>query len=91
MPTYEYECTACNKRFEVFQSIKDDPVKECPVCGKDVRRIISGGLGVIFHGSGFYSNDAKVAPKEAKKEAPKPSEAPCAHCEHAKSGECGAA
>lgn len=57
MPTYEYECKTCSHRFEAFQSISDDPIKNCPECGKEVRRLIGGGLGVIFKGSGFYVTD----------------------------------
>jgi putative FmdB family regulatory protein len=59
MPTYEYECPACSSHFEVFQSIKDDPIEECPTCKGRVKRLIGGGLGVIFKGSGFYSTDNK--------------------------------
>ena len=57
MPTYEYECKSCGHRFDVFQAISDDPVKNCTECGKDVRRLILGGSGVIFKGSGFYVTD----------------------------------
>ena len=57
MPTYEYECLHCNHRFEVFQSMTDEPLDTCPECGKKVRRLIHGGMGVIFKGSGFYSTD----------------------------------
>jgi len=57
MPTYEYECKKCGHRFEVFQSMSDEPVKKCPECGKEVRRLVSGGVGVIFKGSGFYVTD----------------------------------
>jgi putative FmdB family regulatory protein len=63
MPTYEYECKSCSRRFEVFQSMSDEPIKKCPECGKAVRRLVSGGVGVIFKGSGFYVTDA--APKKA--------------------------
>jgi predicted nucleic acid-binding Zn ribbon protein len=35
----------------------DAPVKDCPKCGEDVRRLINGGMGVIFRGSGFYVTD----------------------------------
>lgn len=59
MPTYEYECRACGHSFEKTQSMSDDPVKDCPECGKDVRRLIFGGAGIIFKGSGFYVNDSK--------------------------------
>ena len=65
MPTYEYECKKCSHRFEVFQSMSDAPIKKCPECGKEVRRLISGGAGVIFKGSGFYvtDKDKAVVPK----------------------------
>ncbi|MDR2663366.1 MAG: zinc ribbon domain-containing protein, partial [Treponema sp.] len=46
MPTYEYECKSCGHSFEVFQSISEEPIKECPECGREVRRIIFGGSGV---------------------------------------------
>src|SRR5438046_6791434 len=58
MPTYEYQCDACGKKFEKFQSIKSGPIRKCPFCGKSkVRRLISTGAGLIFKGSGFYITD----------------------------------
>jgi putative FmdB family regulatory protein len=57
MPTYEYECKDCGHTFEAFQSMKDEPIKVCPECGREVRRLINGGSGVIFKGSGFYVTD----------------------------------
>ena len=65
MPTYEYECKKCSYHFEVFQSMSDEPHKSCPKCGKEVRRLIFGGAGVIFKGSGFYVTD-KSAGKGAR-------------------------
>ena len=60
MPTYDYECRSCGYRFETFQSMSDDPLSTCPDCGKEqLRRLISGGTGIIFKGSGFYVNDSK--------------------------------
>lgn len=59
MPTYEYECMECAHRFEVFQSIKDEPVKQCVKCGSGVKRLIGSGAGIIFKGSGFYVTDYK--------------------------------
>lgn len=60
MPTYEYECKDCKSVIEVFQNINDEKLTDCPECetGK-VYRLISGGAGVIFKGSGFYVNDSK--------------------------------
>jgi putative FmdB family regulatory protein len=59
MPTYDYECKACQNRFEVFQNMSDPPVSRCPKCGKGAKRLIGGGLGIIFKGSGFYVTDNK--------------------------------
>lgn len=70
MPTYEYECRTCGHTFERVQNMSDEPVKTCPECGESVRRLIFGGSGVIFKGSGFYVNDSKgknsAAPKADK-------------------------
>jgi putative FmdB family regulatory protein len=58
MPTYDYVCEACKHRFEEFQSIMADALKECPECHrKKLRRLIGPGGGLIFKGSGFYSTD----------------------------------
>ena len=57
MPTYEYECQKCKKPFEVFQSMRDDPLKKCPKCGGKVKRLLGTGAGIIFKGSGFYQTD----------------------------------
>jgi len=60
MPTYEYECRACGKHVDVFQSMKDAPLKKCPACGKmQLKRLVGAGAGIIFKGSGFYCNDYK--------------------------------
>ncbi len=58
MPTYEYICGACNSEFERFQAITASPLRKCPECGRlKVKRKISAGSGIIFHGSGFYETD----------------------------------
>jgi putative FmdB family regulatory protein len=60
MPTYEYACPKCGHQFEAFQSMKDAPLKKCPKCGKSgVKRLIGGGAGLIFKGTGFYITDYK--------------------------------
>jgi putative FmdB family regulatory protein len=69
MPTYEYECKSCGHSFEVFQSMSDEPLKTCVKCGKEVRRLIFGGAGVIFKGSGFYVTDKGKTTKAAKPES----------------------
>lgn len=59
MPTYEYKCTQCNNRFEIFQSMNAEPIKVCPDCGGKVKRLIGSGAGPIFKGTGFYHTDYK--------------------------------
>jgi putative FmdB family regulatory protein len=63
MPTYDYECSSCGHAFEAFQSMSDAPLSSCPECGKAVRRLIGGGMGIIFKGSGFYKNDSRSSSK----------------------------
>jgi putative FmdB family regulatory protein len=51
MPTYEYECTKCGKQWERFQSIKADPEKECPKCGRaTARRKVGIGFAILTGG-----------------------------------------
>ena len=60
MPTYEYVCTKCGHEMEAFQSMKDEPLKQCPACKKaGLKRKVGGGAGLIFKGSGFYITDYK--------------------------------
>ncbi len=82
MPTYEYECHKCGKHFDYFQRMTDEPMKECPVsiCEEEqwghgeLKRLVTGGTGLIFKGSGFYITDyarkntaAVSAPKSKSK------------------------
>ena len=67
MPTYDYECGRCGHTFDAFQSMSDEPLRKCPSCGKSsLRRLIGGGLGVIFKGSGFYVNDSRSSGSGSK-------------------------
>ena len=75
MPTYEYECSACNSTFEAFQQITERPKRKCPHCGRmKAKRLISAGGGIIFRGSGFYQTDYRS--KEYKEKAKAEKEAP---------------
>jgi hypothetical protein len=69
--------------------MSDEPVKKCPECEMEVRRLISGGVGVIFKGSGFYVNDKDRAgtkpgteskTSETAPEASGPATAACNTC-----------
>ena len=75
MPTYDYRCDACGHELEVFQSMSDERLTECPGCGKQkLRRLIGSGAGIIFKGSGFYETDYKRARSPSGKPAEKSSE-----------------
>ncbi|MGA1824688.1 MAG: FmdB family zinc ribbon protein [bacterium] len=79
MPTYDYQCDSCNYTFEIFQNMSDEKIKICPKCGENVRRVIHGGTGIIFKGSGFYVNDyAKKDRNPQPEKAPKSDSAPSA-------------
>ena len=80
MPTYDYRCLKCAREFEVYQGIKEAPLKTCPKCKGKIQRQIGSGAGFIFKGSGFYATDyrkgaasptAGSKPAEPKKDAAK--------------------
>ena len=64
MPNYDYKCDKCSHEFEIFQTMSEDPLKECPQCKGPVRRLIGAGAGLIFKGSGFYITDYKNRKKD---------------------------
>ncbi len=68
MPTYDYECSN-GHRFDYLQSITAEPLTECVTCGEPVRRLIGGGAGIIFKGSGFYVTDSKNGNRDKKASA----------------------
>jgi len=74
MPNYDYTCADCGHEWEAFQSMKDDPLKLCPECDKpSAKRLIGGGAGLIFKGSGFYITDYKNKPSDGDKAKSEPS------------------
>ena len=88
MPTYQYECENCEHTFDHFQSMTDKKLKKCPECGKnELYRLIGGGSGIIFRGTGFYETKYKnkSAPPDKKKDSSK-KDVPS--CPAAESGSC---
>jgi len=70
MPTYDYICNECGERFENFQTMSSRPLAKRPNCEEkncNVTRVISGGSGLIFKGSGFYLTDYKDDRSKADK------------------------
>lgn len=77
MPVYEYQCQACSNQFELRQKFSDEPAKECPKCGGEVKKLISN-TAFTLKGGGWYAEGYGAA-KSA--EAPAcPSGGSCAGC-----------
>ena len=59
MPNYDYKCEKCDQVFEIFQSMNDPKLTDCPRedCDGQVKRLLGTGAGIIFKGSGFYQTD----------------------------------
>jgi putative FmdB family regulatory protein len=73
MPTYEYRCGNCGHQFEKLLKITDESSVECPRCDGLAERLISGGAGLLFKGSGFYITDYRSESyKQAEKKDSKP-------------------
>lgn len=74
MPTYEYRCQKCKKLFDRFQLITSEPIRTHPKCGGRVKRLMGGGSGFLFKGSGFYITDyrGKGYHDAKKKDTPSP-------------------
>lgn len=70
MPTYVYR-RADGSTFELFQSITADPLTTCPDTRQPVRRLITGGIGFIFKGTGFYQTDYVNKPADKSKNGEK--------------------
>ena len=63
MPTYEYVCKSCGHIFEIVQSMRDDPLTECPECGGELRKVFAPPA-IAFKGSGFYATDSRRKAKQ---------------------------
>lgn len=64
MPTYEYECTSCGQRIEVFQRITEEPLTTCGACGGPLRKVFHPA-GIVFKGPGFYATDSRSSSKSS--------------------------
>ena|SRR5687768_14178926 len=64
MPIYEYECKACDTRFDKMQPIHAEPLVVCLNCGQGPVRRVYHPVGVIFKGSGWYITDSRQSAKK---------------------------
>jgi putative FmdB family regulatory protein len=68
VPTYEYECKACKRAFEVQHGINDPAPASCEFCGGELRRIFYPP-GLVFKGTGFYSTEGRFGRTSDKRSA----------------------
>lgn len=64
MPIYEYGCTDCEHQMEVLQKMSDDPLKDCPACGKSTLAKKISAAGFRLSGGGWYETDFKTGGKK---------------------------
>jgi putative FmdB family regulatory protein len=77
MPTYEFKCPKGHVFEKYYPTITSTRRLKCPKCGKMAERLISGGAGLVFKGSGFYITDYKRAGEKAEtSDKPEKSEKP---------------
>jgi len=57
MPIYTYRCENCGVQFDRTQKFTDNPLTQCPECGKKTLRKVYTPVGIVFKGSGFYATD----------------------------------
>lgn len=71
MPIYEYECKQCGHRMEALQKISDEPLKDCPACGKPELAKLISAAGFRLAGGGWYETDFKSGSKKNLQEKSK--------------------
>lgn len=61
MPFYEYRCAECGHELEAMQKMSDEPLRDCPECGRSVLVKLVSAAGFRLKGSGWYATDFKGA------------------------------
>jgi len=64
VPTYEYACESCGKRYEKREGFDAPPRQKCQHCGKTARRVLHAPP-IVFKGSGFYKTDNRGTSRAA--------------------------
>jgi len=72
MPIYEYKCSACDHELERLQKMSDEPLKDCPECGKPNLVKMISAAGFRLKGSGWYETDFKSGDKKNVADSKKP-------------------
>lgn len=87
MPTYDYQCDACDHKFELYHGINEPAKTKCPECKKNkLRRLLGTGSAVVFKGSGFYQTDYRSDSYNKAKAADKPADSSSSSSDSKSSG-----
>ena len=64
MPSYEYQCQACEAELEALQKMSDEPLVECPSCHKPELKKKISAAAFRLKGGGWYETDFKTGNKK---------------------------
>ena len=64
MPIYEYQCEACEHRFEKIQKMSDEPLVDCPQCKAPKLKKLVSAAAFRLKGQGWYETDFKRIKEE---------------------------
>ena len=59
MPIYEYACKNCDHKLDALQKMSDDPLTDCPECGKPQLKRLLSAPRFRLKGEGWYETDFK--------------------------------
>ena len=63
MPTYEYQCDTCKRRYDLREGFDAPSSHPCERCDKGTAVRVLHAPTVVFKGSGFYVNDSRKSEK----------------------------
>ena len=63
MPTYEYQCDSCRRRYDLREGFDAPSSHACQRCEKGTANRVLHAPTVVFKGSGFYVNDSRKSEK----------------------------
>jgi putative FmdB family regulatory protein len=66
MPLYDYDCSACGRRFEVIHRVDADPPASCPLCGSGPVRKAFAPPTIVFKGSGWAKKERRATAASKK-------------------------
>ncbi len=65
MPFYEYRCSECGHEFEAMQKMSDQPLSDCPECGRAALVKLVSATGFRLKGGGWYETEFKGSGKSS--------------------------